>query len=77
MATPAAHGFGSPAWADRAACRGMDPDSFITTRWSATIRAIIVTVCKGCPVRAECAQWGEASHSVGIWGRRLRKTPTG
>jgi WhiB family redox-sensing transcriptional regulator len=54
-----------PDWVKDAACRGMGPELFFPERGedASTARA----VCAGCPVAAECAEYG-ATERFGIWG---------
>jgi WhiB family redox-sensing transcriptional regulator len=57
------------AWADDAACRGLDPDAFFTdsTRGVEWAKA----VCARCPVREQCldqAYRAEDTSRYGIYG---------
>jgi WhiB family transcriptional regulator, redox-sensing transcriptional regulator len=78
-------GFGEvePGWFDRAACRGAGWD-----RWFPEAEpgqpvdySAAVAVCEGCPVRARCLDYAQATRAAeGVWGgltpserRRLRK----
>lgn len=54
-------------WADRAACRGVDPEIFFPCSGEVNDKA--VAICGGCPVRVECAEFALADLDiVGIWG---------
>ncbi len=67
------------AWTARAACRGMDPDTFFPGRGAPTREA--KAVCARCPVKADCLKAAlEERERFGIWGgfsererRRLRR----
>lgn len=66
-----------PAWFDRAACQGMNPDLFFTERGESTAQA--KAVCRSCPVREACLELALSSpiERFGIWGgasERERKT---
>lgn len=53
------------AWREEAACRGMD-----TSLWfaeTASAQAAAKSICAGCPVNAECREFGKFEPS-GIWG---------
>ena len=59
-----------PAWHEKAACRGADPDLFFPSEEGGKAQAWKAkAICAGCPVRAECLD-----HAVrhgehwGIWG---------
>lgn len=57
-----------PAWQARAACNGVDPDLFFpvkTTSNQDVERA--QAVCRDCPVRDECLEYGLHLQD-GIWG---------
>ena len=50
-------------------CQETDPDAFYSEQgdWSSIRRA--KELCKGCPVRAECAEYAIAAiEPFGIWG---------
>jgi len=56
-----------PNWADKAACKGMDPSIFFPERGASTEPAR--KVCAKCPVRTECAQYAiDNADRHGIWG---------
>ena len=59
-----------PPWQSRAACRGMDPSVFVIAHGGNGDRAR--AVCADCPVVGECAAYGEATGSPGVWGGVLR-----
>lgn len=76
---PAAQWEPSPAWFDRAACEGLDPDLFFAERGESI--ALAREICNGCPVQAECLDYA-LRHRItyGVWGglserqrRRLRR----
>jgi len=56
------------SWMDRAACRELTPDVF----FEAEHEAAAITVCNGCPVRHDCAEFAINSPDnwadVGMWG---------
>lgn len=65
-------------WAERAACRGHDPDNFFPAR-GAVVTQHIRDLCGRCVVRGECLDFGIRWPVLGIWGglaarerRRLR-----
>jgi WhiB family transcriptional regulator, redox-sensing transcriptional regulator len=61
-------------WRARAACGRADPDLFFPDR-SADITAA-VAICAGCPVRAECHEFAEATNQVhGVWAGVNRSDP--
>lgn len=67
------------SWRNRAACgegsryRLADLDRWLFPRSEREIRQRRwVKVCRSCPVKAECAAWGEASDSVGVYGGEYR-----
>lgn len=56
-----------PAWRQRAACRGVDPDIFypVTDEDAEQAKAI----CRGCSVREACLEWAiETREKDGVWG---------
>ena len=58
-------------WRHQAACAGLDPEYWFPVdapgRTPAHRRAI--TICKSCPVQAECLNWALDNHEFyGIWG---------
>jgi WhiB family redox-sensing transcriptional regulator len=56
-----------PAWQQRGACRGADPNLFFPERGESVKEA--KAVCTGCPVREECLEYALENHEVlGIWG---------
>lgn len=68
-------------WASYGSCRGADPNLFFSAE--ANEVAAAVTICRGCPVSAECLEWAlETRVRYGIWGgttererrRMLRKS---
>ena len=66
-----------PDWQQRAACRGLDTEIFITPRGVKADRA--KAVCAHCSVRRECSSFAERGNEVGTWGGRSlrdRTTPT-
>lgn len=65
-----------PDWADQAACKGLTELFFGET--TADVRAAR-EVCKDCPVRPECGEYG-AREPFGVWAglsvkERLRNRP--
>jgi hypothetical protein len=59
-------------WRDRAACRGVDPETFFPTAHDGPVYAAQVavakSVCAGCPVRAECLDEALVRIPFGIAG---------
>lgn len=63
------------SWKLDAACRGMGPDLFFPERgetghysYADEARGYpAMQVCRGCPVRTECGEYG-AKERFGIWG---------
>lgn len=55
------------SWFNEAACRGSDPDLFFPDRTIGRIPAAAEAFCAGCPVRAECLDYGLQEKS-GYWG---------
>ena len=58
-----------PEWHGRAACRGMEPDTFIVHRGAnGAVMARARAICAGCTVTAECLDFALADTDlVGIW----------
>ena len=71
--------FPRPAdWTRDALCAQADPEIFFPDKGQPTRDA--KSICRRCPVRAECLEWALAHGEQGIWGgtseherRRLRK----
>lgn len=69
-----------PAWQQRAACRGSDPELFFPDRGEDADPA--KKICADCPVRQECLEAALArGERFGIWGgmsererRKIRRT---
>lgn len=68
------------AWADEAACIGMDPERFYTARGEVIDPEVIAT-CAGCPVRPDCLAWALRHEKHGFWAgmsergrRKLRRS---
>jgi WhiB family redox-sensing transcriptional regulator len=56
-----------PAWRQKAACRGVDPDIFypMSDEDAEEARA----VCEGCQVRKACLEWALTHREhEGVWG---------
>lgn len=65
-------------WRDDAACRGRPIDWFYPETQDLNERAM--EICRDCPVRQECLDYGIKNEEFGIWGgmiaserRRIRK----
>lgn len=65
-------------WADRAACRGRNPNMFFPPRGT-VVSQDVRDLCAACPVRTDCLDFGVRWPVLGIWGgapvrerRRLR-----
>ena len=57
----------APAWRQRAACRGVDPDIFypVTDEEAEDAKAI----CRMCPVQELCLDWALSTREKeGVWG---------
>ena len=65
----------SDIWQDEAACKGVDPNVFVTPRGGPVTEAL--TYCDRCPVVEECLEVALADPLIfGVWGgmsRRQRK----
>lgn len=57
-----------PTWADRAACRGMDPAIFVPDRCALRVPSDVMAVCGRCPVRGACLAHATANNEPGYWG---------
>lgn len=59
-------------WRDRAACRGVDPETFFPTAHDGPVYtaqvAVAKSVCAGCPVRASCLDEALVRIPFGIAG---------
>ena len=59
-------------WLSDAACIGQDPELFFpigTSPPAAEQTARAKSVCRACPVRAECLEWSLATYQdAGVWG---------
>ncbi|PQM51801.1 WhiB family transcriptional regulator [Mycolicibacter virginiensis] len=67
-------------WTDQAPCAQTDPDAFFPDKGGTTRHA--KTVCRACPVRAECLQYAlDNDERYGVWGglseRELRRVRAG
>jgi WhiB family redox-sensing transcriptional regulator len=57
----------APAWRQKAACRGVDPDIFypVSEEEAEEARA----VCRACPVLESCLEWALTNRERdGVWG---------
>lgn len=66
-------------WIEQARCAGMDVDIFFPEPRDAQGRARATNICRRCPVRVQCAEFGR-NQPFGIWGGRTRyasRTPVG
>lgn len=68
------------AWADDAACAGMDPDLFHPSRGE-VLDERAIAACRTCTVQPECLDWALRHEHHGYWGgqselgrKRLRRT---
>ena len=56
-----------PAWRQRAACRGVDPDTFYPVSDEEAEQA--KAICHGCSVREACLEWAiQTREKDGVWG---------
>ncbi|MBK3586377.1 WhiB family transcriptional regulator [Streptomyces sp. MBT57] len=63
-------------WRTHAACRDEDPDLFfpIGSSGPAVVQAAEAkAVCRGCPVQAQCLEWGLAEDERRALKRRSRR----
>ncbi|MGH8885177.1 MAG: WhiB family transcriptional regulator [Egibacteraceae bacterium] len=62
----------NPAWRDRAACLGHDPESFFPLGCTGSALDQIEQVkaiCRRCPVIDDCLEWAlETNQDAGVWG---------
>ena len=64
-------------WRDRAACKGLDPDTFYPPKYT-PIPGDVLEMCRErCPVQADCLSYAvEHKETLGWWGgtnpRRIR-----
>jgi hypothetical protein len=65
---------GADGWAERAACRGEDPELFFPPeeergRYAAFRETLAKWICLGCPVLGECTTYALANDErYGVWG---------
>lgn len=56
-------------WADKASCKNHDPLIFYPDPMTKASTKEAISICKSCPVRAECLQYSVTHYeSYGIWG---------
>ena len=61
------HPFSPPPWAERAACRYADPETFFPEKGGSTKEA--KRICAMCEVREECLSYAlEHDERFGVWG---------
>lgn len=65
---------GTPEWMAEAACRGQGPGLWFAG--GEADRAAAKAICAGCPVVAQCAEWGADEH-FGIFGGVDHEQPRG
>lgn len=53
-------------WRAQGLCRNMDPNIFFPSDGAGVDEA--VAICRTCPVREPCAEWGIANEVYGVWG---------
>lgn len=57
-----------PAWQQRGACKGHDPDIFFPEGKGGTCQQA-KAICRRCPVQVECLEWAlQRKERYGIWG---------
>jgi len=57
-----------PDWA-LAACVGHDPEIWFPTQGNMNLSNLgAITICRGCPIRTDCADHATRHHYDGIWG---------
>lgn len=56
-------------WQDQAACAGLDVNLFFPDRYHGPSAREAGRICKRCPVRVDCADYGR-TEPFGIWGGR-------
>lgn len=62
-----------PAWMERAACIGREPDLFFGTETGPGKAAAAKRICASCPVVAECRAFADAEGLLGVWGGTTTK----
>lgn len=56
-------------WYNYGKCRDFETDLFFPEPGEVAKSKKAISVCKGCPVRAECLTWAMNEHeSFGVWG---------
>ena len=58
-----------PSWHTRAACRGMEPATFVLSRGAnESVMARARAICAGCPVTVQCLDYAMSDTDlVGVW----------
>lgn len=56
-------------WRQKAACRDHDPDIWFPNPGDLRTRETAIRICRGCPVRLNCAIYADQTRTpYGIWG---------
>lgn len=56
-------------WLDSGNCKGMDPSIFFPETENVKTTKNAVSICKSCPVRAECLSYAiKNEETFGVWG---------
>jgi WhiB family redox-sensing transcriptional regulator len=56
-------------WFSQGKCRDFDTDLFYPEPGEVYKSKKAISVCQGCPVRAECLTWAMTEHETfGVWG---------
>lgn len=59
-------------WMQQAACKGEDPEIFFPNQGKNS--RLAKQICASCPVRPECDQYSEETHSEGIWAGAVKSS---
>lgn len=69
----------SLGWTAQAACAGVDPTTFFPDEDGGRspggrpkAAAVARAYCASCPVLAECRDYGDRTHRIGVWGGVVR-----
>jgi WhiB family redox-sensing transcriptional regulator len=58
-----------PGFYENPACASVGGDFWFPEKASDSVDiAVAKSICKGCPHRTECAEWGIRNEHFGIWG---------
>lgn len=60
-------------WMEKAACRGMPTAIWFPTNTDYATSLVAKSICKSCPVRSKCQEYGK-TEQFGIWGGSSNRT---